>query len=61
MSATAAPVPVHAIELAQELEIPTVVVPQMPGLFSAFGMLVADQTYDLQLPVLQESRRHRGR
>ena len=45
--------PVHAIELAQELEIPTVVVPQMPGLFSAFGMLVADQTYDLQLPVLR--------
>jgi len=45
--------PVHAIELARELEIPTVVVPQMPGLFSAFGMLVADQTYDLQLPVLK--------
>jgi N-methylhydantoinase A len=44
---------VHAIELARELEIPTVVVPQMPGLFSAFGMLVADQTYDLQLPVLK--------
>jgi N-methylhydantoinase A len=44
--------PVHALDLAGELEIPTVIVPQFPGLFSAFGMLVADQTYDFQLPVL---------
>jgi N-methylhydantoinase A len=40
--------PVHAVDLARELEIPTVVLPPMPGLFSAFGMLVADMVQDLQ-------------
>jgi N-methylhydantoinase A len=45
--------PVHAVDLATELEIPQVVVPRLPGLFSAFGMLVADQSYDFQLPVLK--------
>jgi N-methylhydantoinase A len=45
--------PVHAIDLATDLEIPTVVVPRLPGLFSAFGMLVADQSYDFQIPVLK--------
>lgn len=45
--------PVHAIDLATDLEIPTVVVPRLPGLFSAFGMLVADQRYDFQIPVLK--------
>jgi N-methylhydantoinase A len=44
---------VHALDLAADLEIPTVVVPQLPGLFSAFGMLVADQSYDFQVPVLK--------
>ncbi len=45
--------PLHAIDLADELEIPRVIVPSHPGLFSAFGMLVADQIYDLQRPVLR--------
>ena len=45
--------PLHAVDLADELEIPTVIVPRLPGLFSAFGMLVADQIYDLQAPVLK--------
>jgi N-methylhydantoinase A len=45
--------PVHAIDLAADLEIPTVVVPRLPGLFSAFGMLVADQSYDFQIPILK--------
>lgn len=45
--------PVHAIDLAEELDIPTVIVPRFPGLFSAFGMLVADQTYDFQIPILK--------
>jgi N-methylhydantoinase A len=40
--------PVHAVDLARELEIPKVVLPPMPGLFSAFGMLVADAVQDLQ-------------
>lgn len=44
--------PVHAIEIADELDIDHVIVPNLPGLLSAFGMLIADQTYDLQQPVL---------
>jgi len=44
--------PVHAVDLAADLDIPLVVVPKLPGLFSAFGMLVADQVYDLQTPVM---------
>jgi N-methylhydantoinase A len=44
--------PVHAVDLARALEIPTVVLPPMPGLFSAFGMLVADAVQDLQASVV---------
>lgn len=43
--------PVHAVELAKELEISRVVVPALPGLFSAFGMTVADQSIDRQIAV----------
>jgi N-methylhydantoinase A len=45
--------PVHAVELARELQIPTVVLPPMPGLFSAFGMLVADMLHDLQASIVK--------
>jgi N-methylhydantoinase A len=45
--------PVHAVDLAADLDIPIVVVPPLPGLFSAFGMLVADQRYDFQLPIVK--------
>lgn len=34
--------PVHAAEMARSLGIADVLVPPMPGLFSAFGLLVAD-------------------
>lgn len=44
--------PVHAVDLARALDIPQVVLPPMPGLFSAFGMLVADAVQDLQASVL---------
>ncbi len=43
--------PVHAVDLAQEMGIRRVVIPPLPGLFSAFGMTVADQQYDYQSPV----------
>ncbi|TFL10215.1 hydantoinase/oxoprolinase family protein [Pusillimonas caeni] len=43
--------PVHAIDLAAELDIDHVVVPNLPGLLSAYGMLIADQAYDFQTPV----------
>ena len=48
--------PVHAVDLARELEIPKVVLPPMPGLFSAFGMLVADAVQDLQASVVSTGR-----
>jgi N-methylhydantoinase A len=38
--------PVHAAEIARELHIPTLVIPRVPGHFSAFGMLLADLRHD---------------
>ncbi len=46
--------PVHAIDLAQELDIKEVIVPPLPGLFSAFGMIVADRQFDGQTAVETE-------
>ena len=40
--------PVHALDLARDLEIRRVVVPPVPGLFSALGMLLADRQVDRQ-------------
>jgi N-methylhydantoinase A len=34
--------PLHAVDVARELAIRTVIIPQAPGTFSAFGMLTAD-------------------
>ena len=34
--------PLHAVDVARELAIKTVIIPQAPGTFSAFGMLTAD-------------------
>lgn len=34
--------PLHAVELAREMHIPTVLIPPEPGVFSALGMLLAD-------------------
>lgn len=39
--------PLHASRLAQELSIPTVIIPPEPGNFSAVGMLLADARLDL--------------
>ena len=38
--------PLHAVALAHELSIPTVVIPPEPGNFSATGMLLADARLD---------------
>ena len=38
--------PLHACELAQALQIHTVLVPRYPGAFSAFGALLADTRFD---------------
>lgn len=46
--------PVHAVDLAEELEIRHVVVPPLPGLFSALGMVVADRRFDGQTAIETE-------
>ena len=38
--------PLHAVEVARALHIPTVIVPNFPGQFSAAGMLMADLRQD---------------
>jgi N-methylhydantoinase A len=38
--------PIHAVAIAKELNIPTVIVPPSPGVFSAWGMLMADLRHD---------------
>jgi N-methylhydantoinase A len=38
--------PLHAIDIARDLEIPEVVVPAVPGCLSAFGMVVSDVAHD---------------
>jgi N-methylhydantoinase A len=38
--------PLHAAEIARELHIPTLVIPRVPGHFSALGMLLADLRHD---------------
>jgi N-methylhydantoinase A len=41
--------PMHAVALAQELEITEIVIPWAPGTFSAWGMLQTDIRHDLTL------------
>jgi len=38
--------PLHAVAIAREIGMLTVIVPMAPGLFSAFGMLFSDLRYD---------------
>jgi N-methylhydantoinase A len=38
--------PLHVIDIARELHIPTVIVPLFPSHFSALGMLLADERHD---------------
>ena len=46
--------PLHACELAQNLQIPKVMVPTVPGVLSALGMLVAAPTKDYSQTVMRE-------
>jgi len=43
--------PLHAVDLARDMGIPTVLVPVMPGVTSALGLLVADLRYDVSATV----------
>jgi N-methylhydantoinase A/oxoprolinase/acetone carboxylase beta subunit len=45
----------HACELGERLEIPTVIVPRYAGVLSALGMLLADVTKDYSRSVLRRS------
>ncbi len=47
--------PLHSIELAEELKIPTVVVPVSPGVNSALGLLIADFRYDYSRTFLKKT------
>jgi len=47
--------PMHACAIAEELGVPTVVVPVAPGAFSALGMLVSDIRHDFVRTRLQKS------
>ena len=38
--------PLHAVELAEELDIPQVIIPFAPGVNCAYGLLMADFRYD---------------
>jgi N-methylhydantoinase A len=38
--------PLHAVLVARELQMPRVIIPNAPGHFSAYGMLVADLRRD---------------
>lgn len=38
---------IHAVCMAQELRIPRVVIPLIPGTFSALGLITADARYDM--------------
>jgi N-methylhydantoinase A len=43
--------PLHAVDLARELGVPNVLIPVMPGVTSALGLLVADLRYDVSATV----------
>lgn len=45
--------PLHAAAIAQELGIPTIIVPMNSGVFSAWGMLMADLRHDFALTTIK--------
>jgi len=47
--------PMHACELAEELGVTRVVVPRMPGVFSAWGLLLADYRHEFKASVLKSA------
>jgi N-methylhydantoinase A len=41
--------PMHALDIAEEIDVPTVLVPAVPGCHSALGMVVTDAAHDYVL------------
>jgi N-methylhydantoinase A len=48
--------PVHAVKVAEQFDIPHVIVPMSPGLASALGLLVADMAEDYVATLLMDGR-----
>ena len=48
--------PMHAVEVAEELHIPSVLVPPFAGNFSALGLLTSDIRHDLVETMLEHNR-----
>lgn len=46
--------PLHACELAQNLQIPRILIPTLPGVLSALGMLAASPTKDFSQTVMRQ-------
>src|SRR3989454_11339864 len=46
--------PVHACDLAEELEIKRIIIPIHPGLFSAFGLLTMELSRTFTQPILKQ-------
>jgi N-methylhydantoinase A len=44
--------PLHTCDLAEEMSIKEIIVPDHPGLFSAFGLLTVDISREFSLPVM---------
>ena len=47
--------PVHANRIAAESDVPTVLVPTSPGIFSATGLLVTDLKHDYSVTMIQRT------
>ena len=52
--------PVHAVALAEELQIPEVIVPPAPGAFSALGLVASDLKRDYVAHAVCRSRQRRS-
>jgi N-methylhydantoinase A len=46
--------PLHAVAIAREISIPTVIIPRLPGNFSALGMLMAEWRQDFVRTLIGE-------
>jgi N-methylhydantoinase A len=51
--------PLHAVAIAREISIPTVIIPRLPGNFSALGMLMAEWRQDFVRTLIGELDRIR--
>ena len=49
--------PVHAVKVAEQFEIPNVIVPVSPGLASALGLLVSDMAEDYVATFVMDGQR----